>query len=200
MDGTFSKKRKGETTGKKLQKIKVWKPRECAREYRSIQQQRDIRKVTVVKSEDGQILAEKEVVLRRWREYFEHLLNVENEWEELTQLPVVEGPIQQVSLKEVSMKRKNNNWNGENIPEDWRTIILVPVYKQKGDVLECGNHRGIKLLERLLKGEEKILDQKIREVVDIGNMQFGFRLRRGTTDAKFGAFRKKEESLLQRTE
>ncbi|XP_063585363.1 uncharacterized protein LOC134762746 [Penaeus indicus] len=33
MDRTFSKKRKGETTGKKLQKIKVWKLQECA-EYR----------------------------------------------------------------------------------------------------------------------------------------------------------------------
>ncbi|XP_063609372.1 craniofacial development protein 2-like [Penaeus indicus] len=35
MDGTFAKKRKRETTGKKLQKIKVWKLRECAGEYRS---------------------------------------------------------------------------------------------------------------------------------------------------------------------
>ncbi|XP_063613540.1 craniofacial development protein 2-like [Penaeus indicus] len=34
MDGTSSKKRKGETTGKKLQKIKVWKLRECTGEYR----------------------------------------------------------------------------------------------------------------------------------------------------------------------
>ncbi|XP_063597249.1 uncharacterized protein LOC134773932 [Penaeus indicus] len=74
-------------------------------------------------------------------------------------------------------------WNGENIPEDWRTSILVPVYKQEGDVLECGNHRGMKLLEHLLKVEEKILDQKLREVVDIGNMQFGLRPWRGTTDA-----------------
>ncbi|XP_047488444.1 uncharacterized protein LOC125038865 [Penaeus chinensis] len=77
-------------------------------------------------------------------------------------------------------------WNGENIPEDWRTSILVPVYKEKGDVLECGNHRGIKLLEHLLKVEEKILDQKMREVMVIGNMQFGFRLGRGTTDAAYG--------------
>ncbi|XP_063592180.1 craniofacial development protein 2-like [Penaeus indicus] len=81
MDGTFSKKRKGETTGKK---IKVWKLRKCAGEYR-----RQI-------------------------------------------------------------------WNGENIPEGWRTSILVSVYKQKGDVLECGNHRGIKLLEHLLKAYDKV--------------------------------------------
>ncbi|XP_063594374.1 craniofacial development protein 2-like [Penaeus indicus] len=34
MDGTFSKKRIGETTEKKLQNFKVWKLRECAGEYR----------------------------------------------------------------------------------------------------------------------------------------------------------------------
>ncbi|XP_063584679.1 craniofacial development protein 2-like [Penaeus indicus] len=128
MDGTFSKKRKGETTGKKLQKIKVWKLGICRRIQKGARAKRDIPKVTVVKSEDERILAEKEEVLRRGREYFEHLLNVKNEWEELTELPAVEGPIQ-----------------------------------QKGDVLECGNHCGIKLLEYLLKVEEKILDQKIRE-------------------------------------
>ncbi|XP_063588600.1 uncharacterized protein LOC134765749 [Penaeus indicus] len=49
-------------------------------------------------------------------------------------------------------------WDGENIPEDWRTRILVPVYKKKGDVLKCGNHRSIKLLEHLLKLQEKHLE------------------------------------------
>ncbi|XP_047480602.1 uncharacterized protein LOC125033263 [Penaeus chinensis] len=121
---------------------------------------RDIPKVTVVKSEVGRILAEKEKVLRRWREYFERLLNVDNTWEEP---PAVEGPIQQVSLQEMSAVLKKT--------KDWGTSILVPVYKEKSNVLECGNHRGIKLLEYLLKVKEKILDQKIREVVDIGNMQ-----------------------------
>ncbi|XP_063596232.1 uncharacterized protein LOC134773085 [Penaeus indicus] len=134
---------------------------------------RDIPKVTVVKSEDGWILAEKEEVLRRWREYFEHLLNVENEWEELTELPAVEVNLQEVSVVLKKMKKNKSAGTLE---------VVVEMLDALGSE-ECGNHRGIKLLEHLLKIEEKILDQKIREVVDIGNMQFGFIPRRSTTDA-----------------
>ena len=35
----------------------------------------------------------------------------------------------------------------EAIPESWQMSELVPIYKGKGDVLECGSSQGIKLLE-----------------------------------------------------
>ena len=38
-----------------------------------------------------------------------------------------------------------------HIPSDWTKSILVPIYKKKGDPLECGNYRGIKLLEQAMK-------------------------------------------------
>ena len=37
------------------------------------------------------------------------------------------------------------------IPEDWSRSWLVNVYKGKGDALECGSYRGIKLVERAMK-------------------------------------------------
>ena len=37
------------------------------------------------------------------------------------------------------------------IPEEWKKSYIVPIYKEKGDPLECKNHRGIKLLEHGLK-------------------------------------------------
>ncbi len=29
------------------------------------------------------------------------------------------------------------------IPEDWKNSITVPIYKGKGDALECGKYRGV---------------------------------------------------------
>ena len=42
-------------------------------------------------------------------------------------------------------------WDKEKIPEDWRKSLIAPIFKKNGDILECGNHRGIKLLEHGLK-------------------------------------------------
>ena len=37
------------------------------------------------------------------------------------------------------------------IPSDWRKSWIVKVYKGKGDALECGSYRGIKLLDHVMK-------------------------------------------------
>jgi len=31
------------------------------------------------------------------------------------------------------------------IPEDWKSSMVLPVYKGKGDPMECGSYRGITL-------------------------------------------------------
>ena len=45
--------------------------------------------------------------------------------------------------------------------------------------------RGIKLLKQAFKLYEKVLHGRLREVVDIDEMQYGFTPRRGTVDAVF---------------
>ena len=37
------------------------------------------------------------------------------------------------------------------IPEDWKSSVVLPYYKDKGDPMECGSYRGIKLLEHAMK-------------------------------------------------
>ena len=32
------------------------------------------------------------------------------------------------------------------VPEDWRSAMIVPLYKGKGERTECKNYRGISLL------------------------------------------------------
>ena len=37
------------------------------------------------------------------------------------------------------------------MPEEWRRSILVPIFKNKGDVQSCTNYRGIKLMSHTMK-------------------------------------------------
>jgi len=49
--------------------------------------------------------------------------------------------------------------------------------------MECGSYRGTKLLERAMKVVERIFEHRIRQQIDINDMQFRFMKGKGTTDA-----------------
>ena len=85
-----------------------------------------------------------------------------------------------------------------HIPVDWTKSILIPFYKNKGDPLECGSYRGIKLLKQTLKLYERVLEVRIRQQVNIDAMQFGFMPGKGTTDAIFIARQVQENHLAKR--
>ena len=67
----------------------------------------------------------------------------------------------------------------EKIPTEWRDSVIIPIYKEKGDIQDCGNYRGIKLLSHTMKIWERITDRTLREETTIGNEQFGFMPGRG---------------------
>jgi len=79
--------------------------------------------------------------------------------------------------------------------------IRLVVYKGKGDPVECRSYRGIKLLEHAMKVVEKIFEHRIRQQIDIDDMQLGFVKGKVTTDAIFVVrqmqekFRAKEKKL-----
>ena len=73
----------------------------------------------------------------------------------------------------------------ECIPSAWRNRILVPIFKEKSDVQECKNYRGIKLLTHTFNIWEKVVDRRLRECTEIHESQFGFMPGRSTTDAIF---------------
>ena len=37
-------------------------------------------------------------------------------------------------------------WNEESVPQDFKDATVVHIYKRKGDISSCDNHRGISLL------------------------------------------------------
>ena len=71
------------------------------------------------------------------------------------------------------------------VPSDREQSFIVCLYKGKGDALESGNYRSLKLTEQVMKVLERIVDGLIRQVVSIDDSQFGFVPARGTTDAIF---------------
>ena len=71
------------------------------------------------------------------------------------------------------------------VPADWRDRIIVNLYKGKRDALDRGNYRDLKLTDHVMKLVEHVLERRIRKMVDIDEMQFGFVSGRSATDAVF---------------
>ena len=71
------------------------------------------------------------------------------------------------------------------IPTDWQESFIVNLYKGKGDALNRGNYRGLKLIEQVMKVLERVVEGLIRQRVEIDEMQCGFMSGRGTTNAIF---------------
>jgi len=60
------------------------------------------------------------------------------------------------------------------IPEDWKSSLVLLIYNGKEDPMECGSYRGSKLLEHAIKVVERIFEHRIRQQIDIDDMQFEF--------------------------
>ena len=62
---------------------------------------------------------------------------------------------------------------------------MLNLYKGKGEALDRGNYRGLKLTDQVMKLLEHVLNSIIRNMVDIHTMQFGFVQGQDTTDVIF---------------
>ena len=67
----------------------------------------------------------------------------------------------------------------------WRDSVIVPKYKEKGDIQDCGNYRGIKVMSHTMKIWEGIIERRVRAETEIGEQQFGFMPGKGTMEAIF---------------
>ena len=179
---------------------------------------KDLTQIKQMKDHEGSVLADENQIRKRWKVYFETLLNEEN--------PIIvtgngtpnQGMTTEVTRAEVEKalrKMKNGKspgpdeipveawkglgregidkltklmqkiWREERMPEDWRNSVITPIYKEKGDIQDCGNYRGIKLMSHTIRIWEKIIDGWIRDETSTGAEQFGFLPGRSTMDAVF---------------
>ena len=61
----------------------------------------------------------------------------------------------------------------KGISDEWKTSVVMAIFKGKGDVMNCGSYRGVKLLEHGMKIIERVLERRIRALVDFDEAQFG---------------------------
>jgi len=77
-------------------------------------------------------------------------------------------------------------WNKEELPEEWKKLFIVPIYK-KGDETDCSNYRDISLLQITYKILSNVLLSKLTQYAEriTGDHQYGFQRKRSTTDHIF---------------
>ena len=73
----------------------------------------------------------------------------------------------------------------EKIPDIRKKSILISIFKNKGDIMNCGHYRGIKLMCHSMKLYERVHDNRLRNIVSISDEQFGSVKGKSTTDAIF---------------
>ena len=63
--------------------------------------------------------------------------------------------------------------------------ILIPIFKNKGEVQSCSNYRGIKWISHTMKLWERVVERRLRSELTFREQQYGLMPGKSTTDALF---------------
>jgi hypothetical protein len=58
-------------------------------------------------------------------------------------------------------------FRSNKMSDEWRRSILVPIFKNTGDVQSCTDYRGIKLMSHTMKTWETIIEHHLRGVTNV---------------------------------
>ena len=70
----------------------------------------------------------------------------------------------------VMMKLCQRVLDGKGMLKDWKTSVMVPIYKGKGDVMNCSAYREVKLLELGMKIVKRVLKKRRRALVEVDDV------------------------------
>ena len=144
---------------------------------------RDIEGGGCMKNKDERLVVSEKDRGKLWKEHMKKIMNVENEWDQMVEADMVEGPVEEVTDEEV-MEAMNKMklgkaagpsevnmdmiiasgkfgvgvtktlcqrvLDGKGMPEEWKTSVVVLIFKGKWDVIDCRAYRRVKLLEHAI--------------------------------------------------
>jgi len=56
--------------------------------------------------------------------------------------------------------------HGKGMLDEWKTSVVVPIFKGKDVVMDCGAYWGMNLLEHGIEIDERVLERKIRTLIN----------------------------------
>ena len=103
---------------------------------------------------------------------------ITNEWLKCTLMDETEAsPVS--PMAKVVFELVSKMWSEGAIPTTWQSAVVVPILK-KGDPLDCGNYRGISLINAVVKVVAKIIADRLAaglsEAKSLAKEQGGFRI------------------------
>jgi len=70
-----------------------------------------------------------------------------------------------ITIRSEIYKLFDTIWNKEELPQGWKELIIVPIYK-KGDKTDCSNYRGTSILLNTCKMLSNILLSRLTPYVE----------------------------------
>jgi hypothetical protein len=64
----------------------------------------------------------------------------------------------------------NTIFRSNKMPDEWRRSILVPIFKNKGDIQSFTNYRGIKLISHTMKLCERVIEHRLRKLTTVSKI------------------------------
>ena len=93
-------------------------------------------------------------------------------------------------------------WLQRTVPQEFKDVLILPIFKNKGDHRDCGNYRGISLLAIAGKIMAKVVQSRLSKLAEdvLTESQCGFRQKRSTIDMIFSIRQIQEKAIEQEQE
>jgi Reverse transcriptase (RNA-dependent DNA polymerase) len=69
--------------------------------------------------------------------------------------------------------------------DEWRRSILIPIFKNKGEIQSCTNYREIKFMSHTMNLWERVIEHRLRKLTTVSKNQLSFMPERSTMETIF---------------